>query len=142
MLHARGIQSVKRIPYGVYTQALPSLPEKLMSAPLRLAVVSRLAPNKRIDHAIQTLRCLKDRQIDAALKIIGTGDSMPQLKQCVGQLGLNDRVTFAGFLDVTGCGRERPTLTHRASRPGDGATHRGAMGPRGHCAAAGSRRRG
>ena len=99
MLHARGIQSVKRIPYGVYTQALPSLPEKLMSAPLRLAVVSRLAPNKRIDHAIRTLRCLKDRQIDAALKIIGTGDSMPQLKQCVGQLGLNDRVTFAGFLD-------------------------------------------
>jgi glycosyltransferase involved in cell wall biosynthesis len=99
MLRAHGIQKVKRIPYGVYTRALPSLVNKPLNSPIRLIVVSRLAPNKRIDHAIQTVRCLKDRQIDAKLRIIGTGDSVPELKQCVNQLGLNDHVEFAGFLN-------------------------------------------
>ena len=99
MLRAHGIQNIKRIPYGVYTQALTTLPDKPINTPIRLVVVSRLAPNKRIDHAIRSVSCLKDRQIDSELTIIGTGDTISQLKQCVKQLELSDCVKFAGHLD-------------------------------------------
>ena len=123
MLRARGIQKIKRIPYGVYTKALPSLTDKPLINPIRLIVVSRLAPNKRIDHAIRSIRCLKDRQIEAKLKIIGTGESMPQLKQCVSQLGLNDQVEFAGFLKEDQKDRslqEAHLLLHTSVREGWG----------------------
>ena len=99
MLRHHGIESIKRIPYGVHTQALPELPEKEITSPLKLVVVSRLAPNKRIDHAIQSVRCLKDRQIDVKLSIIGTGETLPQLKEQTSQLGLKDHVDFTGHLD-------------------------------------------
>src|SRR3569833_2268836 len=53
-LMRHGVKRVKIIRYGVHTVALPTLPPKSLDAPLRRAVVSRLAPNKRIDHAVRT----------------------------------------------------------------------------------------
>src|SRR6185295_13372661 len=51
-LMAHGVRDVTMIPYGVATVALAELDHKALEKPLRLIVVSRLAPNKRIDHAV------------------------------------------------------------------------------------------
>ena len=101
ILMKRGVRSVKIIRYGVNTVALPSLPEKRLVSPLRLAVVSRLAPNKRIDHAVRTVRCLADRDIEANLTIVGTGEEEGRLRELVKELRLEDRVTFTGPLSET-----------------------------------------
>lgn len=98
ILEKRGVRSVKVISNGVYTVALPSLPEKPLELPLRLAVVSRLAPNKRIDHAIRAVKCLTDRGVEARLTIVGTGEVEAGLKKLAAELQLGDRVIFTGPL--------------------------------------------
>jgi len=98
ILKKHGVRSVKIIPYGVNTVALPSLPEKPLTAPLRLVACSRLAPNKRIDHAVRTVRCLSDRGIAATLTIVGTGETEGQLRALVKELKLEDKVIFTGPL--------------------------------------------
>ncbi len=101
ILVSHGVKSVKIIPYGVYTVALAALPEKPLELPLRLAVVSRLAPNKRIDHAIRAVKCLTDRGIDARLTVVGTGDVEAPLRRLAGELQLRragdiHRAAFGG----------------------------------------------
>jgi glycosyltransferase involved in cell wall biosynthesis len=98
ILLSHGVKSVKLIPYGVYTVALATLPEKALEMPLRLAVVSRLAPNKRIDHAIRTVKSLGNRGIDARLTVVGTGEVEGDLRRLVGELELGEKVLFTGPL--------------------------------------------
>lgn len=98
ILIKHGVRSIKIIRYGVNTVALPSLPEKPLTTPLRLIAVSRLAPNKRIDHAVRTLRCLLDQNIEATLTIVGTGEVEASLRALVKELRLEDKVIFTGPL--------------------------------------------
>src|SRR5687767_11923110 len=58
-LMQNGAKKVHIIRYGVHTVALPELEPKNFVEPLRLAMVSRLAPNKRIDHGIRTVAALR-----------------------------------------------------------------------------------
>ncbi len=97
-LHRHGVKRVHLVPYGVHTVALPALEPKPISPPVRLIVVSRLAPNKRIEHAIRTLRVLRDRGVAAELTVVGTGDSEAILHALTAELGLNGQVTFTGGL--------------------------------------------
>jgi glycosyltransferase involved in cell wall biosynthesis len=97
-LQTHGVRSVKIIPYGVHTVALSRLSDKPLSLPLRLVVVSRLAPNKRIDAAVRALHCLELKGIKASLTIVGTGESESQLRRLVTELQLNGRVSFTGPL--------------------------------------------
>jgi glycosyltransferase involved in cell wall biosynthesis len=97
-LEAEGVRSIKIIPYGVNTVAIPALDDKPLVQPLRLIVVSRLAPNKRIDHAVRVMKCLADRNIAAHLTIVGTGETEPLLRQLMEELKLKDRITFTGPL--------------------------------------------
>ena len=60
--------------------------------------VSRVEPNKRVDHAIRAVKALADRKIPAQLKIVGDGVSKPGLEQLTKNLGLQDRVQFTGWL--------------------------------------------
>lgn len=92
-----GVHNVQIIPYGVHTRALSALPEKPLTAPLRLIVVSRLAPNKRIDHAIRTLRCLLDLGVAAKLTIVGTGEEEAKLKKLATELRLQEHIEFTGL---------------------------------------------
>jgi glycosyltransferase involved in cell wall biosynthesis len=92
-----GVRTVKIIPYGVHTRALSVLAEKPLSAPLRLIAVSRLAPNKRIDHAIRTLRCLIDLGVAAELTVVGTGGDEARLKALAVELHLQAKVNFTGL---------------------------------------------
>jgi glycosyltransferase involved in cell wall biosynthesis len=92
-----GVRNVKIIPYGVHTRALPALEEKPITSPLRLIMVSRLAPNKRVDHGIRTLRCLTDRGIAAQLTIVGTGEETERLKALAAELRLQGKIDFTGL---------------------------------------------
>ena len=93
-----GVRSITMIPYGVDTVALPALDEKPLGVPLRLIVVSRLAPNKRIDHAVRVMKCLKDKKIPAHLTIVGTGETEHLLRGILQEFQLESMVTFAGAL--------------------------------------------
>ena len=93
-----GVKSVEIMPNGVYTRALQTLPEKKLESPLRLIVVSRLAPNKRIDQAIRTVFSLKQMGVQASLRIIGKGESEQSLESLVTELKLEDQVVFLGGL--------------------------------------------
>jgi glycosyltransferase involved in cell wall biosynthesis len=97
-LEGVGVREVTLIPYGVHTVALPALEEKPLELPLRLTVVSRLAPNKRVDHAIRALQCLHEQRLDAHLMIIGSGVMEVQLKILAAELGVSSAITFTGPL--------------------------------------------
>ncbi len=123
MLSSRGIRQIKRIPYGVHTRSLPKLPDKTYQEPLKLITVSRLAPNKRIQHAIQTLARLKDLGIAASLDIVGRGDEEPFLRQLVQEQRLGDVVHFKGNLSESAKDRalaQAHLLLHTSIREGWG----------------------
>lgn len=98
LLLSHGVKSVKLIPYGVSTVALAQLDDKPLDHPLQLIVVSRLAPNKRIDHAIRAVKSLTARNIDAVLTIVGEGETRQALQSLAIELGLRDRISFTGGL--------------------------------------------
>jgi glycosyltransferase involved in cell wall biosynthesis len=109
-LLARGVRDVKVIHYGIDLTPLTQLEPKPSRQPLQLICVSRLAPNKRIDHAIEALRVLRQRGTEAHLVIVGTGETEGQLKQLAGQTGLTGHVTFTGQLPEA----EKDALLRRA----------------------------
>lgn len=123
ILHSRGVKSVKQIPYGVDTVALPRLEPKTLATPLRLAVVSRLAPNKRIDHAVRTVKVLAEKNIPAHLTIVGGGETEGLLRGLVEELKLTEQVVFAGRLSETDKDallRDVHLLLHTSQREGWG----------------------
>ncbi len=95
-LRRRGVREVVRIPYGVDTPARSPLPRKRLSDPLRLVVVSRLAPNKRIDHAIRVLPLLRRTGVEARLAIVGDGQCRRSLEALSARLAGPEQVEFAG----------------------------------------------
>ena len=98
LLKRNGVRQVQIIPYGVATAALPELDEKPLAQPLRLVTVSRLAPNKRVDHALGAVRCLLDRGVAVRLHVVGTGESEALLRCLSAALRLEDAVIFNGPL--------------------------------------------
>lgn len=123
ILQQHGVQNITIIPYGVHTVALPELDTKPLTSPLRLIVVSRLAPNKRVDHAVRAIQCLLERRVEAHLKIVGTGETETSLRGLVDQLNLREQVTFCGPLpeqEKDRCLRESHFLLHCSQREGWG----------------------
>lgn len=143
-----GVKQISIVRYGVHTVALEKLPEKRLpkglvtSSPtpepdgandargatqptgdaLRLIVVSRLAPNKRIDHAIETLRLLLAQNIAANLTIVGTGEIEGPLKALAAALP-KGTVRFTGGLpeaEKDALLRESHFLLHTSQREGWG----------------------
>ena len=97
-LSEHGVRDLTMIPYGVHTRALPQLDEKELATPLRLAVVCRLAPNKRVNHAVRLLEHLGQLGILAQLTIVGGGEEETLLRDLVATADLEGRVTFTGHL--------------------------------------------
>jgi glycosyltransferase involved in cell wall biosynthesis len=97
-LHRRGVKDVTVIHYGIEQQALAELESKPLCTPLRLIAVSRLAPNKRIDHAILATGVLLQRGIDTDLTIVGGGEQEPELRQLANQPQFAGHIKFAGLL--------------------------------------------
>lgn len=122
-LHAHGVQDVTIIPYGVHTRALPQLDPKPLAPPWRLIVVSRLAPNKRVDHAILAHQALRQKGLDSRLTIVGGGEMEASLRALVARLGLPDTVTFTGPLPEAEKNerlRQSHFLLHTSQREGWG----------------------
>lgn len=122
-LLARGVRQVKVFPNGFDTVPLSELPSKPLEVPLRLISVSRLAPNKRVSHAIRVVKCLLDRGIAAQLQIVGTGEVAAALRETARQLQVDSQVAFAGFLsekDKNNALRDAHFLIHASMREGWG----------------------
>ncbi len=94
-----GVHEVQVFPNGTDATPLAELEPKRLSAPLRLVTVSRLAPNKRVDHAVRALKVLLEKNADVRLTVVGTGGSEKALKQIASDLGIGERVEFTGQLD-------------------------------------------
>ena len=132
-LRALGVESVTPVSYGISTQVLSELDEKSLMEPVRLIVVSRLAPNKRVGHAIHALSQLREQGVNARLRIVGDGQERAALGQLVEKLKLQGEVEFSGQLsekqkDATL--REAHLLLHTSVREGWGlnVTEANAMG--------------
>lgn len=97
-LARHGVKKVHVLPNGVDVTPLPMLQPKVLQPPIRLIAVSRLAPNKRVDHAIQALAELRRRGLDASLTIVGDGMMAAELRALTARLGVTDSVVFAGFV--------------------------------------------
>lgn len=122
-LMANGVKQVQIIRYGVHTVALPSLEEKRLTPPLKLVAVSRLAPNKRIDHSIRTVAELKKLGIAATMKIVGVGEVEAELRRTSVDYGVESEVTFTGGLqeaEKDALMRDSHLLLHTSQREGWG----------------------
>jgi glycosyltransferase involved in cell wall biosynthesis len=97
-LHANGVRRVTVFHNGTDAVPLAELESKPLIQPLRLIVVCRLAPNKRVEHTIKIEKMLLQRGIQAHLTIVGSGESEGQLRQNASQPDLAMHITFAGRL--------------------------------------------
>jgi glycosyltransferase involved in cell wall biosynthesis len=95
-LMAHGVRQVTVLPNGTDTTPLPSLDSKPLQEPLRLIAVSRLAPNKRVDHAVEATLLLVQRGIDVQLVVAGAGEVQESLRKLAQRPELAGRVTFTG----------------------------------------------
>jgi glycosyltransferase involved in cell wall biosynthesis len=118
-----GVKQVHVFPNGTDATPLAELESKPLALPLRLAVVCRLAPNKRVEHAIQAVNILKKRGTDVRLTIVGTGEVEKHLKQLARELMLTEQVAFTGLLaepPKNECLRQAHFLVHTSIREGWG----------------------
>jgi glycosyltransferase involved in cell wall biosynthesis len=98
VLRGHGVREVKVFPNGTDAAPLAELETKPLLPPVRLITVARLAPNKRVEHALQAARILLQRGVQAHLTIVGTGEVEAQLRQTASQPDLAKCVTFTGQL--------------------------------------------
>jgi glycosyltransferase involved in cell wall biosynthesis len=110
VLQQHGVKDIYVFPNGTDVLPLTGLEAKPLESPLRLVTVSRLAPNKRVDHAIKAMQILLQRNLDVRLTVVGTGEMENSLRQLVNGSGLTERVEFAGQLDE----REKDEQLRRA----------------------------
>ncbi len=118
-----GVKEVTLIPYGVDTQAIERLEVKHLRPPLRLVTVSRLAPNKRVDHAIRTMDWLLKNDVDCEMTVVGTGEVEGAMRTLAADLGLEDKVRFTGAVSEEAKDkilRESHWLLHTSMREGWG----------------------
>ena len=123
VLCRHGVREVRVFPNGTDATPLTELEDKALRQPVRLIAVSRLAPNKRVDHALQATRILLQRGVQAELIIVGSGEQEAQLRQMASQPELKNRVTFTGQLtetDKDAALRRAHLLLHASMREGWG----------------------
>ena len=123
VLQRHGVREVKVFPNGTDATPLAELEGKPLQRPLRLVAVSRLAPNKRVDHALQAVRILCQRGVETHLTIVGTGEVEAQLRQMATQPELAKHVAFTGQLSEAGKNaelRRAHLLIHTSIREGWG----------------------
>jgi glycosyltransferase involved in cell wall biosynthesis len=77
--------------------AVPAVAEARSPAPL-LVVVSRLAPHKRLEHAIEAVARLRARWPSLRLEIVGQGPWHDRLQAYAAERGVADAVTLHGWL--------------------------------------------
>jgi glycosyltransferase involved in cell wall biosynthesis len=67
--------------------------------PQHIGYFGRLKKYKSVDHLLQAMNRIRDEYPLLHLDIIGDGDDKPRLEAVTAELGLQERVTFHGFID-------------------------------------------
>jgi glycosyltransferase involved in cell wall biosynthesis len=122
-LHGHGVRTVHVLPNGVDVEPLSVLPVKPLSLPVRLIAVSRLAPNKRVDHALRTVSELHRHGMPAELTVVGDGDMKERLRALAVELGIANHVQLLGYQPEEAklaALRESHILVHPSVREGWG----------------------
>jgi glycosyltransferase involved in cell wall biosynthesis len=86
------------VPLFVAPDGAPRKHDYGLHNPVRILVVSRLIPRKRIDVLLRAVRLLLDDGLEVEITIFGDGPGKPRLQALVGELQLSSAVTFAGFV--------------------------------------------
>lgn len=70
-------------------------------APDDVAIVTagRLVPSKRVDASVRALASLRAEGLPARLVVLGRGQEEDALRELAAELGVEDEVTFSGFVD-------------------------------------------
>jgi glycosyltransferase involved in cell wall biosynthesis len=92
-------------------------------SPRRVVAVGRLEKEKGFDYLIKATHKLKSTGVDIEVEIVGDGSEGENLKALSNDLGLNDRVTFRGWVtpDQSRTIMQRACmLVHPSSYLGDG----------------------
>ncbi|HOJ03944.1 MAG TPA: glycosyltransferase family 4 protein [Bacteroidota bacterium] len=66
--------------------------------PWRIGYFGRLKKYKSVDQLLRAMKTLEHAYPELRLDIIGDGDDKPRLEALTAELGLNNRVTFHGFI--------------------------------------------
>jgi glycosyltransferase involved in cell wall biosynthesis len=72
------------------------------TGPIRLGVLSRLVPLKRIEAVVEVTARLAAMGIDVQTEICGKGPSEPGLRSLTEKLGMTERVRFLGWREDVG----------------------------------------
>jgi glycosyltransferase involved in cell wall biosynthesis len=97
MLAVQPSMQIDLVPNGVDLAAFPVAPIA-DGGPLRLICVARLIERKGQHHLIAALRRLTDEGFDITLELVGEGDARAANEALARRLGLDGRVTFAGYV--------------------------------------------
>ena len=89
---------VHLLPNGVNVSEYRLRPELKSSTPL-IGYLGRLKKYKSVDHLLRALPLVVRAVPDTRLLIIGDGDDRHRLEKLAGQLGIADKVEFAGQVD-------------------------------------------
>jgi glycosyltransferase involved in cell wall biosynthesis len=84
--------------YGVPDVTFSANVRKNQACELLLITVCRLTPFKRPEISIQLIRNLRDAGLQANLLILGDGEYRKKLEQQIINLGLEENVTFTGYV--------------------------------------------
>lgn len=95
--HAPDI-TIGMVPAGADLDAVTPSTHPTLEGPLRLLFVGRLVNQKGLDVLFKALSTMKDDQ-DWSLTIAGEGPLKDELALAAYGLGINDRVTFRGWLE-------------------------------------------
>lgn len=88
---------VHHVHYGVNHRVFRQTGIEKSSIPL-VGALGRLKKYKSFDHLIEAFVIVKKEIPNARLVIVGDGDDKPRLMDLTNNLGLNDSVTFTGFV--------------------------------------------
>jgi glycosyltransferase involved in cell wall biosynthesis len=92
-------RDVTVIPFGASLEQTNVEPRSLTPdpGPLTILFVGRLVERKGVKYLIEALKLVREK-FDARLVIVGNGSERANLEAQARELGLNDAVTFAGFV--------------------------------------------
>ncbi len=90
-------KKIHYVPYGMNHRLFRQTGIAKTSEPL-IGALGRLKKYKSFDHLIEAFAIVKKIIPNAKLVIVGDGDDKPRLMELTNTLGLNDSVTFTGFV--------------------------------------------
>jgi colanic acid/amylovoran biosynthesis glycosyltransferase len=91
-------ERLHQIPCGVPVDDFSVRPGREPDGRTRFVTVCRLVRWKGVDVSIRALAKVRGREIDAELEVVGEGPEREALERLASELGIGDRVHFAGAL--------------------------------------------